>query len=318
MITVRIVNDFKFVGGMKTFFKNNIPVVDGVEFTNEDVPSDYIIVWCNNMYKNEVVLNHDPSRVWVIVGEPDTEVFGHLHRRWQNVGRVYGYSDIQHHSKYVNEVPFSRWFVGKTYDEIMAYSGEDKQSGVGFVTSNKGFLAGHKKRMNFLETIKPVLGEDLHLAGNGFKHLNTKWDGVAPYKYNLAIDNYITKYGVDEKVMDCWAGLSLPLYYGSPEIHKYFPEKSFIRIDIEDKFVGEKIKEIIHSDLYEERLSYILEAREITLNRHNMFNRLARAVKEYDRKNPIQPAQEIILEKSSIKYPLMARIKSKINKIRAK
>lgn len=313
MITTRIIKGGNIKGNIENYFKNNIPVINGVEFTEDDIQADYVILYEDNMFKNNFVINHDPNRVWVINAEPDTDVFATTHNSWQNAGRVYGYSSKKNHKNYINSPQMINWYVNKSYDEIIAYSGKNKASGIGWVTSNKGFLPGHKKRMKFLKNIKSELGDDLHLAGSGFKYLKNKWDGIAPYKYNLAIDNWVSKYSIDEKVMDCWAGLSLPLYYGSPEIHKYFPEKSFERIDIEDKNVGEKISEIINGDLFEERLPYILEARDILLNKHNMFNRLANDIIEHNKKTPKSPPQKVILEHTQIKYPLMERIKTKIN-----
>ena len=313
MTKVKIIN---FGEEILPFFKKNIPVIGNVEFTDKDISADYAIIFAPKMYKKEFRLNHDPSRIWVIVSEPDAGVFAPLHDKWQNAGRVYGYSDKKYHEKYIATPHIgSRWFVGKSYDEIMKYNGENKLSGIGWVTSNKGFLSVHKKRMEFLKNIKLILGDDLHLSGSGFKYLETKWDGLAPYKYNLAIDNWVSKNSIDEKPMDCWAGLSLPLYYGSPDIHKYFPEKSFVRIDIEERFVGERIKEIINSDLYEERLPYILEARDIVLNKHNVFHRLANDIIKHNNETPKQPPEEIVLEHCPIKYPLMERIKTKFNNI---
>ena len=313
MITVRVVNDFSFLGGIESFFKNRNPIINGVHFTDQDVPTDYILVWEHNMYKSDFVLHHDPSRVWAVDGEPDSGVFHTIKDKWANAERVYSSADVKYNDNNMNAPEMINWFVGKSYDEIIKYKGENKTHGVGFITSNKSILPGHKKRMAFIKTIKGALGNDLYLAGKGFQHIKTKWDGLVPYKYNLSIENHISDFTMTEKLFDSWAVVSLPLYYGSPCVDKYFPEKSLIRIDIEDKFVGEKIKEIINSDLFEERLPYILEAREILLNKHNMFNRLANDIITHNQLTPKQPPQQVILEHAPIRYPLTARIKSKFN-----
>ena len=45
---------------------------------------------------------------------------------------------------------------------------------------------------------------------------------------NAVIPDYWT-----EKIADCFLAWTLPIYYGCPNLEDYFPEKSFIRIDIE-------------------------------------------------------------------------------------
>jgi hypothetical protein len=75
---------------------------------------------------------------------------------------------------------------------------------------------GHQDRLKFLEKISQVL--EIDLWGNGFKRIPDKWDGLAPYKYSLAIENYSGLHYWSEKLADCfWLFVT---WYGSIRGHK--------------------------------------------------------------------------------------------------
>jgi hypothetical protein len=71
----------------------------------------------------------------------------------------------------------------------------------------------------------------------GENPIENKWDGLKAYKYSIAIENSAHLHYFTEKIMDCFLALSMPIYWGCPNILDYFPEKAIILIDIND-FTG--------------------------------------------------------------------------------
>jgi hypothetical protein len=84
-----------------------------------------------------------------------------------------------------------------------------------------------------------------------------------------------------EKLVDSFLGLALPFYFGCTNAEDYFPQESFIPIDIFD-FEGSMntIRQAIGANEYEKRLPYIKEARRRVLEEHNLFALLSREIEK--------------------------------------
>ena len=50
-------------------------------------------------------------------------------------------------------------------------------------------IPGHIKRRSFLQFIQNNASIDIDLFGRAVRAIEDKWDGLAPYKYSLAIEN---------------------------------------------------------------------------------------------------------------------------------
>jgi hypothetical protein len=73
--------------------------------------------------------------------------------------------------------------------------------------------------------------------------------------------------------------MTLPFYFGCPNLADYFPEESFIRIDIHDAAgAAELIRETIANHEFDKRLPAIAEARRRVLFEHNLFAVAAREI----------------------------------------
>lgn len=70
------------------------------------------------------------------------------------------------------------------------------------------------------------------------------------YKFTMAIENSSSNGYTTEKIMEAFAGATIPIYYGSPDIAKEFNEKAFINCHSFDSFeaVLEKVKEIDNNE----------------------------------------------------------------------
>jgi len=127
---------------------------------------------------------------------------------------------------------------------------------------NAGDLPGHRKRWAFLEHIQQNGSLDIDLFGRAVQFIEDKWDGLAPYKYSLAIENSSSPDYWTEKIADCFLSWSVPIYYGCTNLEDYFPSDSFIRISIDPPAKGlESVKTILERDNWEKRIPALKEAR---------------------------------------------------------
>ena len=117
--------------------------------------------------------------------------------------------------------------------------------------------------------------------GKGVRYLNDKAEVLDSYRYHVAIENDSVPDYFTEKLVDSFLGLALPFYFGCTNTADYFPQESFIPIDIFD-FEGSinTIRRAIRANEYEKRLPYIKEARRRVLEEHNLFALLSREIEK--------------------------------------
>jgi hypothetical protein len=107
---------------------------------------------------------------------------------------------------------------------------------ISFITSNKNFTEGHKTRLEWVEKI----GDQVDLYGRGFNEIESKEDGLCDYMFSVAIENGIYESYFTEKILDCFATGTIPIYLGTPDISDYFNKNGII--DLTDEFdVSEEI-----------------------------------------------------------------------------
>lgn len=124
----------------------------------------------------------------------------------------------------------------------------DKTKLLSMISSNKQITGGHKKRHL---TIQKYINR-MDLYGRGFKEIKTKEEGLNDYMFSIAIenDNYDTYF--TEKVLDCFATGTIPIYWGTKNICKYFNPDGIIFLD---KFDIDSL----NRDMYYQKLEAVKE-----------------------------------------------------------
>jgi hypothetical protein len=265
---------------------------DGATVSNPD-----FALILNSPNEQVVDVTLPPERVWFASGEPPE------FKQFQ-VGQGRGTVVLTCDDSVARNPPPERdivlhppilpaWHVRRTIDQLAAIHPFPKHKALSWVTSNKDALPGHKLRMRLLRAIRDKVPFDLY--GQGFRPIDDKWEGIAPYRYSIAFENARAPHYFTEKIMDCFVCLTLPLYYGCPEIQRYFPAKSFIAFDPGDPDVAEEINAIIASDLWKERQDALQEAKWLVLYKYNMFSQLSRLMLE--RLRPATAPQAIRIQR---------------------
>jgi len=149
------------------------------------------------------------------------------------------------------------------------------------ITSSKDFTEGHQKRLNFVRRLKDYFGADIDVFGRGIREVDDKWDAISPYKYHIALENSVYPHYWTEKLADVYLSGAYPIYYGCPNLEDYFPAASCTQINIDDEEGAIRtIQECIREQRYEASLDRIIEARNLVLDRYNLFALITQLVGE--------------------------------------
>jgi hypothetical protein len=178
------------------------------------------------------------------------------------------------------------WFYGvptgrASYDSIVAHPPEEKDANISTVCSSKQQRRTlHRLRFEFTQKLRAAVPE-LDVFGHGVRFIEDKAEALDRYRYHVAIENHICRHHWTEKLSDCFLGLCLPLYHGCPNVADYFPEESFIPIDITDfPSALETIMKTVRDREYEKRLPALREARRLVLEQYSLFPLVSGLIEE--------------------------------------
>ncbi len=122
---------------------------------------------------------------------------------------------------------------------------------VSAISSSKRMSAGHRARLAFIERYR----ERFDLFGNTFHHLPRKELGLADYRFSVAIENGSYRTYFTEKLLDCFATGTIPIYLGAPDIAEHFDANGILFIDPDGSFDFDALCE----ELYVARLDAVRE-----------------------------------------------------------
>jgi len=189
------------------------------------------------------------------------------------------------HGGRIHSQPALQWFYGFgrhheiSHDRLRAMQPWQKTRLISTVCSTKQQRHTlHNRRYRFTEALGTLIPE-LEVYGHGVREMDDKAESLHDYRYHVAVENYRGPHHWTEKLADPFLGLALPFYYGCPNAADYFPEQSFIAIDIGDvEGAAALIRSAIDNNEYERRLPHILEARRRVLDEYNLFAVLDRVI----------------------------------------
>lgn len=121
---------------------------------------------------------------------------------------------------------------------------------VSMVSSGKTMCAGHHFRNNMMIQFRNT-GYPIDYYGRSFNPFEKKEDVLRDYCFSITIENERYSNYYTEKLMDCFACGTIPIYYGTPEVVKMFNMDGIILLD--DKFDINSLSE----DLYYSKMDAI-------------------------------------------------------------
>ena len=121
-------------------------------------------------------------------------------------------------------------------------------------------------------TLGGVMGNSSNKEQDILLPNTTKWDGLENYSYSIAIENSCLENYFSEKFSDCILSWTIPIYYGCPNIDKYFPKECYYWLDINSPNCFEELDKILNTPITNIQINAIEKARNIILNKHNIWN----------------------------------------------
>ncbi len=200
------------------------------------------------------------------------------------------------HSGRIYSQPSLQWFYGISHSSVIPFDKLSqnnriaKSRTISTVCSNKKQRHTlHKQRFDFTHELAKRIPE-LKIFGKGYRPIDDKAEAIAPYRYHLAIENYLGEHHWTEKLADAFLGCALPFYIGCPNATDYFHPKSFIPLDLTDIDGSARIiKKAIQNNEYEKRLPYIINARNKVLQEYNIFRVISDIIEEHHQGAPGSP-----------------------------
>ena len=261
--------------------------------------ADYWVVY-NKIFEPEDC-HVAPENTMFISGEPDS-VYHYAQGFLNQFGKVLSCQKNLKHRNCVMSQPGWPWHLGRITNRV---EGSTKESGavtdfsidydqlkvskpektklISVISSARAFTKGHRKRLEFVRKLKEHYGDQMDVFGWGINGFKDKWDVISPYKYHIAIENTSIPYYWTEKLADTYLGNAFPIYYGATNVGEFFDEKSFITIDIHDpEDAIRKIDKAIAEDLATKRAADVEVAKQLVLDKYNLFNLIVDQIQNMD------------------------------------
>jgi hypothetical protein len=134
----------------------------------------------------------------------------------------------------------------------------DKKNEISFIMSNKSYAPGHR----FRHEIWSFLNEKNNLNGFSINKIQTppRVDSknilFENAKFHIVVENTCRKNWITEKIIDCFATKTIPIYCGCPNIGDFFNEKGIIVFNTIDEL--NSILNNLSSEIYD-NMTDILE-----------------------------------------------------------
>ncbi|CBN58374.1 MULTISPECIES: glycosyltransferase family 10 domain-containing protein [Kamptonema] len=230
------------------------------------------------------------ERIIYLIREPPLEEIVHItkanYEQAKNYcGYVSGPDDFAPTPGYMPAI----WYHPNSFRELNEMPPPAKTKLCSWITSGISRTTNHRRRLDFIKMLQDqklnfdLYGRNLPSFANSNGSVNNKWHAMAPYYYNLAIENYADNdWYVSEKLWDSLLAWCLPIYYGSSAADKLLPPGCFLRLpSLDDKGV-EFIKEVVATPNYwYAAKEAIAEARQIILHELNLLNWLSNFVTNF-------------------------------------
>lgn len=184
-------------------------------------------------------------------------------------------SDIKHHNLN-KEFFFPKWHLGKSINFIKT-AAISKQRNLSAIISTKVEFGDHKKRYAFINKLQGHFKSELDWFSKDDNPINSKWDGLAPYKYTIAVENGIHPLYITEKLLDGLLAECVTFYWGTEDVSLFFPEELVVPIDLKNWQKSIRtIESTMNSTYYEKHKHLFKEAKEKILNELNFYPWLVR------------------------------------------
>ena len=127
---------------------------------------------------------------------------------------------------------------------------------ISMISSTKNMCPEHSHRQTIVNNYR----NKLDLYGRGYNEINNKEIGLIDYHFSIAMENHTYDLAYSEKLTDCFATGTIPIYYGSKLISEICNVDGVIMLD--NDFNIDKLT----PELYNSKIDAIYENYNIAIN----------------------------------------------------
>lgn len=109
---------------------------------------------------------------------------------------------------------------------INEFNNEPKDQLCSIIASSKNFTIGHQLRHEIISRYK-----SLSVYGNGYKPIDKKELALNNYKFSIVVENCQQPGFWTEKIVDCFATKTIPIYWGTKSVNKFFDANGILQFD---------------------------------------------------------------------------------------
>ena len=144
---------------------------------------------------------------------------------------------------------------------------------VSMISSGKGFTEGHRFR-NAVMQRQMQINPWIDFFGRGFKPFQTKEEPLSDFMFSITMENESYANYYTEKLMDCFATGTIPIYHGTPKLSDMFNKEGVIILN--NNFDPKSLNE----DLYLSKSDAIKENFELCMSHEKADDVLFRKIME--------------------------------------
>jgi hypothetical protein len=164
-------------------------------------------------------------------------------------------------------------------DSDSIFSNHEKNKMCSHIYSNKTILSGHKLRHTVADLIRDKQF-DIDLYGSGSKNkLDKKSDALKNYRFSIAIENHYDSFYITEKIYDCFAMKTVPVYYGSKYILEKFDKDGILMFQTLEEL--EEIIKLFTPDLYLSMIKSIETNYQLVMKHYSVDDHVSDALKDF-------------------------------------
>jgi len=186
------------------------------------IRKDEFVFFTESEYHTSKTIDHDKKILWVLESPcfVNADVVKDLQKNWSSFHKILTHDDRLTHLPNAMEFPVGGCWIRDEDAKL-----HKKTKNISLVLSSKNLTYGQSLRHQ--------------IAGNnsvdtyGFNHapLDQKIEALRDYKFHICIENFKNKKYFTEKIIDCFATGTIPIYWGSADIWLDFDERGIIQVD---------------------------------------------------------------------------------------
>lgn len=217
-----------------------------IEFVRDELVWDGITFFTNELMFSEVVDRVKSTKKigWIL--EPRS-IKPHIYKHAVNIENKFDYI-MTHDEKLLASNKYKFVPVGGCWIQEENYKIFPKQKMVSIIVSPKKQTDGHQLR----HIIVDRYSDKIDIFGQQYNPIDTKEEGLKDYKFSIVVENSSVKNYFTEKLLDCFAVGTIPIYWGCNNIEDYFDMRGILRFTTPGEL--NSIMSSLNDELYEKLL----------------------------------------------------------------